>query len=66
MTDEKKALFHGALVAVGIAELFTTKNKLRALLIGACTGWHVVATCKHIQDMRSSNEKQQRRKARTK
>jgi hypothetical protein len=59
MTNKNKAIFHGALVAVGLAELFTTKNKLRALLIGACTGWHIIATCQHIRDMRSTNEKQQ-------
>ena len=57
MSDGKKAVFHGALVAVGIAELLTTRNRLRALLIGACTGWHVFATYCHIKDMKGTNEK---------
>lgn len=55
MTDKEKAIFHGALVGVGVAELFTSKSKLRSLLIGVCTGWHI-ATCKHIVDMRKNNE----------
>lgn len=52
MSEKNKALFHAALIVAGALELLTTRSRLRALLVGACTGWHVVATYQHIRDMR--------------
>ncbi len=50
LSEGNKAVFHAALAVVSAAEMFTTKSRLRALLLGACTGWHIVAVYQHIRD----------------
>jgi hypothetical protein len=42
MIREKKlkAIVHGALAVLAIAEAFTCKSKTRKMLIGCCAGWH--------------------------
>jgi hypothetical protein len=43
-----KGIFHAALAALSIAEMFTASTKKRAALLGACAGYHVYATLYHF------------------
>jgi hypothetical protein len=42
MLKEKnlKAIVHGALALLAIAEAFNCKSRTRKMFVGACAGWH--------------------------
>jgi hypothetical protein len=43
-----KAIVHGALALLAIAEAFTCKSKTRKLVTGLCAGWHLHALFYHV------------------
>jgi hypothetical protein len=43
-----KAIVHGTLAALAIAESFDCKSKIRKLVVGSCAGWHLHALFYHV------------------
>ncbi len=43
-----KALVHGFLAVLGVAELFNSKSRARKFMVGTAVGWHTHATFYHL------------------